>query len=273
MPARRLPPRRLGLGGEHDRQIELEDRHPFTDPAGVEHAWSDLADGADLLPPRDERRRARRMKAGGNPSLVDPRPDSERRGNLSPDGDRRRCLGSGEDDTEHLPLVGELAGTRPVDVPDLEQGDAVAAMRRVEGDGAQQSGPQRRPQNVLLGDQRVGDPQHLDVEAGTAQVVVGQEWRWHHLGDPEPEQHLANLAASLLDRAEVAVQWGQRDALRDVVVAVVAGDLLDDVDLGSRVRTPARQADGQRLRIVAGDREADRIEQPDQVACVTGRHR
>ena len=121
-----------------DRQVELEDRHPLADLVGVEHAGGDLADGAD-------RRRARRPASpsasdGGRPAPVRwsiRAPTSERRGDLAPHGDRRRRLGAGEDDAEHLPLVGELAGARRVDVTDLEQRHAGAAMRLVEGDGAQ----------------------------------------------------------------------------------------------------------------------------------------
>ncbi len=193
--------------------------------------------------------------------LVDARPDSERRRELAPHGDRRRRFRAGEDDAEHLALVGKLARSRRVDAADLEQRHAGAPVRLVERHGAQQPGAQRRPQHVLVGDERVGDPQHVAVEAGAGELVVGQERRRHHLGDPEPEQHLADAAATLLGRGEVAVQRRQRHALGDVLVAVVAGDLLDDVDLLGRVGSPRRDRHVERLLVAARHGELDRIEQ------------
>ena len=85
---------------------------------------------------------------------------------------RRRLL-AGEHDAERLVLVGQLAGSRRVDVADLEQRDAGAAVRLVEGDGPQQARPQRRAQHALLGDERVGDAQGVAVEAGRARACPG----------------------------------------------------------------------------------------------------
>ena len=144
---------------------------------------------------------------------------------------------------------------------DLVQRHARVAVGLVERDGAQQTGAQRRAQHVLVGNEWVGDPQHLAFQPCPAQLVDGQERRWHHLGDAQPQEHLANLPAAQLDGAEVAVQRRQRHALGDVVVAVVPRHLLDDVDLRCRIGAPARQLDGEGLWVIAGHRESDRVEQ------------
>ena len=55
-----------------------------------------------------------------------------------------------------------------------------------------------------------------------------------------------------------------RHRLPDPVVAVVAGDLLDDVDLGLAVGSPRRQGDAARVA-VAGHRVPDRIEEAGEL--------
>ena len=90
---------------------------------------------------------------------------------------------AGEHDAERLVLVGQLARARRVDVADLEQRDAGAAVRLVEGDRPQQPGPQRRAQHALLGDERVGDAQRVAVEPGPRQRVGREERVRHRLGD------------------------------------------------------------------------------------------
>ena len=68
---------------------------------------------------------------------------------------------------------------------------------------------------------------------------------------PRPTSTLRRSPAALLDRREMAVQRRLRHQLGDVRVAVVAADLFDDVDLLGRVGPPRRQRDGQRLGVVA----------------------
>ena len=156
----------FGSRGEDHGQVELEDRHPLGDPVGVEHAGATSPTAPIASRPATSVAERVGWSPAGTRCWSIRAPTSERRGELAPHGDRRRRLGAGEDDAEHLPLVGELARSRRVDVTDLEQRDARVAVRLVEGHGAQQPGAQRRAQHVLVGDERVGDPQHVAVEAG-----------------------------------------------------------------------------------------------------------
>ena len=159
---------------------------------------------------------------------------------------------------------GSSTGSRRVDVTDLEQGDAGAAMRLVEGDGAQQARPQRRAQHALLGDEWVGDAQGVAVEAGHRQRVRRQERVRHGLGDAQPEQHGAQLATPLLGHRQPAVQRRAGHDLTDAVVAVHPGDLFDDVDLLGAVGAPRGDRHGPHVA-TARHGEPDRVEQRREV--------
>ena len=172
--ARRVPARRPSSAPAWPRRPRTTDRSSSriatrsAIPEGVEHVGSDLADGADRLPAR---RRASPDRVGWSPagtrcwSMRAPIPSG---GELAATRQPPRRLGAGEDHAEHLALIGELTGARWVDVADLEQRHTGASMRFVEGHGPEQPGTQRRTQDVLVGDERVGDPQHRAVEAGAA---------------------------------------------------------------------------------------------------------
>ena len=264
MTADRLPRRRLRVAGEHLVESHLDDRDPLGDVEPTEHGWVDLADGAHRVLAGLQRRRARGVQTGGHPALVDASTDAERRGDLAPHRHRGRRLLPGQHDAQHLVLVGQVARAGRVDVPDLEQPRVRATVRLVERDRPQQAGPQRRAQHALLVDERVGDADARPVEAGLRERVGGEERVRHRLGDAETEQHLAQPAPTLLQARQATVHRGARHRLADPVVAEVAGDLLDHVDLGVAVGTPRRQRDGAGVT-GARDGEADRIEQRRQV--------
>ena len=176
----------------------------------LENRRVDLTDGADRVAAGEQSSRTRWMQPDRDVLLVDSRTSAEGHGELTPHGDRRRGFGTGQHDTEHLAFVGQLTGTRRVHVTDLVERHVRAAMGQVVGDRSEQTGSQRRTQDVLVGNEWVGDPQHRPVDAAPSQVVVGEERRRHDLRHAEAEQHLADLATSLLSKAEMPVQRGER---------------------------------------------------------------
>src|SRR5207302_6473385 len=79
---------------------------------------------------------------------------------------------------------------------------------------------------------------------GPLQVARGEEGGGPRFRRPEPGQQLTHQPAPALVEVESpAGAVGGRDGAVDPLVAVVAGDLLDDVDLPVAVRSPARDAD------------------------------
>ena len=103
------------------------------------------------------------------------------------------------------------------------------------------------------------------ADPGRVEVVGGQERHGHRLVEAESDHHLADLAP-----IELAV--GQRPGPHRraasfaamLAVAVVAGDLFDDVDLGGGVGPEARHGDvllGATVVARRGDVEADRPQQ------------
>ena len=78
-------------------------------------------------------------------------------------------------------------------------------------------------------------------------VSVAEERVRHDLRDAEPQQDLADLTAALLSDGQVTVERRCRHPLADPVVALVAGHLLDDVDLAVTVGPPRRQRHGARV--------------------------
>ena len=81
-------------------------------------------------------------------------------------------------------------------MPDLEQGDVVVAMRRVEGRGLEQSGPERGAQHALLGHQRVGDGQPVRIEAGPGRVTRSEGRVGHGLADAQAVEEPAGPAGA-----------------------------------------------------------------------------
>ena len=80
----------------------------------------------------------------------------------------------------------------------------------------------------------------------------------------DQSMRVAQPAPALLAHRQSSVDARCRNGLADAVVAVVAGDLLDDIDLFRAVGPPARQGD--RAHVTgAGDRVADWVEQRRQV--------
>ncbi len=207
------------------------------------------------------------MQPGRHPALVDPGATTEHGGDLAPDRHRVRGLAPGEHDGQRLVLGGKVAVARRVDVADLEEPCTDAPMRFVEGDGSEQAGTQRCAQHALVGHQRVGDRDRRSVEPRFGERVGCEERVRHRLGDAEPEQHVAQDPPALLAHRQAPVVGRGRHPRAEPVVAVVAGDLLDHVDLGGRVETPGRQGDGSGVAR-AGDGVADRVEQLRQVVGV-----
>ena len=162
-------------------------------------------------------------------------------GQFPPDRDRLGRLCSGQHHRQRLVLVRQLTFAGRIHVTDLEQLHAASTVRLVVGDRLQQTGPQRRAQHALVGDERVRHPEGGGGQTGALQHVGAEERVRHRLGDPEAEQHLADEPATLLAHAQSTVDHRFRHGLAEALVAVVAGDLLDHVDLGGRVRAPGRQ--------------------------------
>ena len=105
-----------------------------------------------------------------------------------------------------------------------------------------------------------------DERPALASVSGREERVGHRLGDAEAEQHLAGESTPVLTHAQLAVHHGLGHRLAQTVVAVVASDLLDHVDLVGRVEPPSRQHDIAGVA-AAGHRVSDRVEQGRQIVC------
>ena len=126
---------------------------------------------------------------------------------------------------------------------DLEQVHARVLVRRVVGDGLQQSGEQRRAQHRLLGRQRVGDLDRVGREPRTSQVVGREEARGPRLPHAGTREHVAHPPAVALVVREATHARHRRHRPVDARVAVMAGHLLDDIDLALAVGPPRRNRD------------------------------
>ncbi len=163
-----------------------------------------------------------------------------------PDLDGRPGVGPGHHDAEVLALVGQgLTGERATeDLAHLEQGGAVGAVRLVVGHRLEQPRPQRGAQDRLLGGQGVGQGDGIGGQAAPGEIAGGQEGQRHGLVEAEADEDLSEATTIPLTGGEAAGLGRPRDTGRDAAVAVVAGDLLDDVGLGGRVGSERRHGDG-----------------------------
>ena len=136
------------------------------------------------------------------------------------------------------------------DVADLEEGHVGPAVVGVGDQGPEQPRQQRRPQDRLLRRQRVLDLDGVRRQPGPGQVVGGQERRGPRLRQPGADQDVGHQPAVALVVVEPAHGDDRRPGAGDAAVAVVAGHLLDDVDLPLAVGPPRGDGDveGRRLR-------------------------
>ena len=142
------------------------------------------------------------------------------------------------------------------------------------GDVAAQRVDHRREQpgahQRLLVGQRVGQAhgaRHLgvDVEPERGVAVGADERRAPHLGQALAGQHVGDEPPHPLGVGETGAARGGRDDRRDALVAVDAGDLLDEVLGGGEVGAPGRRGHREQVA-VAGDRAADGVEDRDDLA-------
>ena len=130
---------------EHGIEIELQPRHPLTQPHRRSDRRIDLADLTDDPTRHAHDAAASRMEAVGDDTLIDRR-FGQRQGRRQGPPHRRRGGGvpSGEHDGEVFAFVGQdsAVGRSSEHPPDLEQRHVVGAVRLVVGDRAQQSGTQ-----------------------------------------------------------------------------------------------------------------------------------
>ena len=268
---------------EELRQVDLEGGHRAGQADAGPHRGVDLPDGTDGLAVDDDGGRPPGGEPGGVARLERPVGQRQRLGHGLESADDvvavDRPAGlvgepphrAGQHDGQVLAFVGQgLAGRRgQEDVADLEQADVGKAMAGVERRRFEEAGQHRRAQQRFLGPERVLQLDALGGEAGGGQVGGRHEGERVGLGQAGAEEGVAHRAPPELDRREAAgglLRAGQ--GAGDVVVAVVAGDLLDEVDLALAVRPVGGDGvvDGA-VGAVAGG-EAQRLEvAPDGGRC------
>ncbi len=160
--------------------------------------------------------------------------------------------GAGQRQPEPPPLVGVALVRRAVALADLEDGDVGAVLAQVRRDDLEQAAEEGLAQDRVLAGQRIGDrdrPAAGSALADDDRVVDrpepldhrrGDEGERHRLGQPGPDQCLADELAQPERRRAVVRHRRVREDLRDDLVAADARDLLRDVRLDGEVPAPAR---------------------------------
>ena len=137
---------------------------------------------------------------------------------------------------------------------DLVDRELLAAERLVARGDLGEARHEQRPHRGVLGRERVREQHRRAARIVLRQSqpiaqVGGHEAHRLHLGGTRAEQRLVQAAPKELARAEAACTCSGRQRRRDVLEAVHACDLLDDVDLAGDIeRSPAR---GPHVQLVA----------------------
>ena len=185
-------------------EVDLEVGDPLADAVGLEHPGIDLARRAPTGVSPTRIRAARVGWKPGHLAVLDASAgDGELLGDELPQVDRLGGVAPGEHRAEALALVGEVGvgRRRPVEgVADLEEADAVVAVRPVVGDRADQTGQQRGAQHRLLGHERVGDRDAVVGQAAGGQLAGREERHRHGLGEAAADEERPQAAALGLAR-------------------------------------------------------------------------
>ena len=144
-----------------------------------------------------------------------------------------------------------LAGLRPVQPSDLEQRHALA-IAPVRAQGFQQAGQQRLPQELPLLTDRIGQANVIlghrrrPLGAGAVDAVQAGQGIGEDFGQAAADQDVAGLLQALQVRLRALRRQHVADQRRrDLIIAVDAGDFLDQVGGFGHVEAVARHGDFQ----------------------------
>ena len=157
-----------------------------------------------------------------------------------------------------------LAAAGAEDRRQLEQAHVLLLAATVVRDRVEQPGQQRRPHHRHRLGQRVGDGDDVGVGGEAARGVARDEREGDALGEAGGAGQRAQPGVARQPRRRARRrQLERRERLRDPVVAVDAGELLEQVRFAGDVDAPARHGHRPPVAVVRGrEREAQRGQDP-----------